>query len=181
LSFRWKSRIEISSDKGSLYLSLVVYLWSVACMSTYHVLLPPTTLTSLESLDIPRLKFQKLDPPHSISSQHDWSALIPPPSGVSNLGHGSPSIDSHRRVDGAGIMRDAEDRDEEDDANKSRTKAMGVKRSRGPLRKTQTDVTVSDTSRRRSTRLGRRTSGKYPLRATETPAARVWGPSVVQD
>ena len=119
-------------------------------MSRYHVYLPPTTLTPLETGSIHRLEFSKLDPLHSTLSQNTFSQSI------REVTAGLPP---HRVVEGSDIKRDAEDPEKEGEG--SRSKAMGVKRSRGPLRKTQTEVTVSDTSRRRSSRLGGRTSGTY--------------------
>lgn len=143
-------------------LFFVVLLSSIACMSTYHVYLPPSTLTPLDSGSIPRLKFQKLDPPQSTLSQHAWShassSIRPRHLGLDGHAVGLASISPPRLIDESSVKRDLE---EDGDASKSR--AMGVKRSRGPLRKTQTEVNVSDTSRRRSTRLGRRSSGKLPL------------------
>lgn len=126
-------------------------------MSTYHVYLPPTTLIPLDGGSIPRLTFQKPDPPHG-TSQQSWSHLSirsnrPHPT-LANSGRTQLTDQSQPQVDASTIKRDLED-----DASKSRV--MGVKRSRGPLRKTQPEVSV-DTSRRRSTRLGRRTSGELP-------------------
>lgn len=108
------------------------------CMSQsqYHVFLPPTTPSPLDAPDIPRLSFVQL--PHHApggSSQQSLPA--------------APDDHDHKR---------AIDLDNDDTS-----RASHVKRSRGPLKVSQTSVDVTahdDHSRRRSTRLGRRVSGE---------------------
>lgn len=137
-------------------------------MSTYHVYLPPSTLTALasDSVSIPRLTFQKLDPPQSTLSQNAWShasaSIRPHPLGLDVDVEHAPGP---ARMSSTGLEVDESriKREIEEDEGASKSRAMGVKRSRGPLRKTQTEVTVSDTSRRRSTRLGRGNPGKSSL------------------
>lgn len=131
-------------------------------MSKYHVFLSPSTLSPIDVQPIPRLKIQELDIANALLSPQVWSQPANLPSHTTTTVLDQPvhadaevRAQAHDIENASSLKREVH---EVDEASKSR--AIGVKRSRGPLKKSQTEITVPDTSRRRSTRLGRRTSGE---------------------